>query len=427
MSRLRAMARRRAVTVLLAALMGAWAAFPVLREGLTPPDSLVYAAKDCDVVMLKRGLDETPRLRDTLRWWTGNWIGCNPFWRPLSSYAFWLMHRTLGWEHHDRFGVITGLSHIAVSVLLLLLAMELTGRPLLALLAVGLCNVGPLPSPAAHWLHSPGIGGVQHWVYIPDIWLAMCVLPALLLAWRGRIWWAVLLAAVAAMFKETGFVAFPLVALFYWWRRRRLHPAFWALGLIAALFATVKLVYVGPGWVLGSNLSIWVRMFRFVAPEPLNCITAGFAPWVTVSVGLALTLIFRRSRWTRTLALPVAIVLAAAVYQLANRPEPALGGAVALVGVLEPSFLMGTTIGVALWLVLAWAGLRGAERSLIALLALGYLALGLPATIAPQTGARSLYTALLLSGSIKALCLWSLPAAFARPPAAPGPPSDEPA
>jgi len=408
--RLRHLVKRKWVLYLLAVAVGVWGARPMLVEGLSPPDASTFP--DCDVPMLKRGADQAPRLRDTHVWWHGNWICLNPFWRPLSSYGFWIMFRTLGFEHHDRFQVVAALGHVAVTVLLLAFTLELTRRRYLALLAVLLHNVRRLPWPVSLWMASVGIGALDHWKSVPDVWLALWVLPALMMAWRGSGWWATVFAALAAMTKETGFVAFPLVAVFYWWRWRRLHRFMWALGGIALVLTAVKLIFVGPGWVLGSNRSMWLRIARFVGPEPINIFTTGFAPWALIGVAIAMTVVLRRRRWLRALAVPVAVVLGAALFQILNRPEHALGGAVALAALLEPRFLLGSTMNVATWLVLAWAGLGGRDRSLIVLLALGFLALGLPATFAPQTGMRSFYTAWLLSTTVKALCLWSLPAAF---------------
>ena len=304
MRRLLATARHRAVLVALAGLMGVWGGWHLFLSGLTPPDSSVWGRKNGDVVMFRRGLDQTPRLRDTLRWFTGNWIGCNPFWRPASSYGVWTMARTLGWEHHDRYEIVTALCYVGACVALLLFALELTGRPWLALVTVALYTIGQM-WPLNRWLESPGAAGIGGWVYIPDIWLALCVLPALMFAWRGRVWWAVALALLAAMVKETGFVALVLVPLFYWWRQRRLHRAFWALAGVGAVMAAVKLLFVGPGWVLGSNLSLWRRVLMFVAPEPLVAIITGYLPWVIIGAGVAVTVILRRSRPVRLLAIPL--------------------------------------------------------------------------------------------------------------------------
>jgi hypothetical protein len=405
--------RRRVVLFALAMLTAVWAARWPLREALTPPDASRYWQRDCDVVMLKKGIDASPRLRDTAKWWTGDWIVCTGYWRPLSSYAFWLMCKAFGWQCHDRFHLVTGLSHLGACALLFLLVEAVSGRPVLALLALVLLNVGiPLPYLDA-MVASPGIGEAARWVCIPDVWLAMCMIPALLMAWRGRVGWAIVLASMAAMCKETGFMAYPLVILFYWWRWRRLHRAFWALAAVAATLATVKLIGVGPGWILGSNRSLWLRMFRWLAGYPLNVLASNHAPWGIVGVGIAVAAVGWRSRWTRYGAIPAAVLLASVVYWFcAGGAEAGMTGAVVLTGVLEWQLVATTGVHVALWLICAYAGLKGPDRALIVLLVLGYLAVVLPGTIAPQAGRRSFYMAWMLSSAVKALCVWSLPVAF---------------
>ncbi len=405
--------RRRSVLFSLAMLAAIWGARWAFRDGLTPPDRSLSAQEDCDVVMLKKGIDASPRLRDTGKWWTGYWIGCNPFWRPLSSYGFWLMWKVFGWEHHDRFVLVTAVCHVAACALLFLLVEGITGRSALALLSLVLLNVRIPLRYLSLLTSSPGLGGVSRWVYIPDVWLAMCVIPALLMAWRGRLWWAIVLASMAAMFKETGFMAFPLVILFYWWRWRRLHKAFWALAGVAALLATAKLVGVGPGWILGSNKYLWVRMFRFAAGRLVNTLTTPHFPWGIAGIGIAVSLIGWRNRWTRYGAIPAAILVASLwVWWHAQGFGDQISLGVAFTAVMHWPYILGTGLACAVWLACAYAGVRGADRSLIILLVLGHLLVGLPATVAPQAGARSFYTASMLASAVSALCVWSLPALF---------------
>lgn len=415
MATLRRLLGNRAILVGIAlaiGVIGAWSAF---ESGLTPPEP----DRDLDVMALERGLDKYQNFEDTYSWFTGYWIGLNPFWRPLSSYAFWTLHKTLGWEDHDRYEIVRAVCHVIVTGMLFWFMMVLTGRPLLALLTVTMQNFA-LPLPVLDKLYAArGISMVARWISLPDIWLAMVTLPALWLAWRGKLWWSVPLVAAAAMLKESGFVVFPLVMLFYWWRQRRLHPAFIALIVIAAVFATLKLVYVGPGWILGSNLSIWTRMARFAFPRPLTYLLTGAAPWTVFAIGVAIAIIVAcgRSRWW-WLALGIVagsfVAALIAYHYTIGTPGGDPGFEIALAGVLEKR-LYTTVPQVTVWLIAAWAGLRGPDRRMIVLLTITHLAMGLPATIAPQTGTRSLYLAALFSSSISAICAWSLPLVFGRP------------
>ena len=53
-------------------------------------------AIDIDTMLIHGGVVAAPSLRDTLRWWHGTWAGQVPFFRPLSSYAFWLDWKLFG-------------------------------------------------------------------------------------------------------------------------------------------------------------------------------------------------------------------------------------------------------------------------------------------------------------------------------------------
>ncbi len=419
MNILKTVAGSRALLLTIALVMGIVGAWPAFKTGLTPPDVRTERPGEFDVDMLKKGLDRTPHFTDTFRWFAGDWIGCNPFWRPGSSYVFWGLYRLLGWEHHDRYEVVRGICHVIVTGMLFWFMMVVTGRPLLALVAVAVQNVH-LPIPLAERFYTPvGVNSVERWISMPDQWLAMVTLPALWLAWRGAIWWAVPLTAAAAMLKETGFVVFPLVMLFYWWRHRRLHPAFLALIGIAAVFATLKLAFVGPGWILGSNRAMWYRMARFAIPRPINYIMIGSAPWSVAGIALGAGVILgigprRRPR----IALGVLVAGFAAslvIYHfMIGAPGGTPGFEFALAGVIERRLRINTPV-IAVWIIAAWAGLKGPDRWLVVLMAIAHLVLGLPAKIAPQTGTRSLYTARLFSAAITALCIWSLPLLMGRP------------
>lgn len=408
----------RVILLALALLIGVIGARSAFESAARPS----YAEDDWDICALDRGLTRYDSLDSTFSWFTGEWIGLNPFWRPLSSYIFWTLNKVVGWdvfEQHARYEILRGLCHVAVTGMLFWLMMVLTGRPLLALLAVFMQNV-QIPVPGVNYVCiAPGVSPVARWISMPDLWLAMATLPALWLAWEGRVWWSVPLAAVAAMLKETGFLVFPLVMLFYWWHHRRLHPAFLALIATGALFTTLKLVYVGPGWVLGSNRSMWVRMARFAFPIPVTRMITGGLPWAITGAGVGAAVIVAAGRKSRPrLALgilAVAFVMSVLGYRYT------IGGPggmpqldVAFAGVIE-SRLFTEGGYVAVWIMAAWAGLRGPDRGKIVLLAIAHLALGFPATVAPQTGRRSLYTAMLFSSCVSAVCAWSLPVIVGRP------------
>ncbi len=51
---------------------------------------------DLDVMLIRGGLTKAPTFRETLSWWSGTWVGQVPFYRPLTSYLFWIEWKLFG-------------------------------------------------------------------------------------------------------------------------------------------------------------------------------------------------------------------------------------------------------------------------------------------------------------------------------------------
>ena len=80
-------------------LLNNWNSLPTHSWTLTPgtrPGMRMPPAIDIDTMLIHGGVVAAPSLRDTLRWWHGTWAGQVPFFRPLSSYAFWLDWKLFG-------------------------------------------------------------------------------------------------------------------------------------------------------------------------------------------------------------------------------------------------------------------------------------------------------------------------------------------
>lgn len=402
---------RRAVLIVLVLLAGVWGARETIPSQLGPTPGFDWQ-KHCDVAALWRGLREIDGPAGTLKWWVGPWVLGTPYWRPLTSYGFLAMVEVFGWPNFGWFDVVTVACHVVVALLLFLFAEEVSGSALVGLGAVAVNNA------LSPWFTdpivvSPGIHPVDWWMSIPDIWLAMAVLPALMLAWRGRLWWALFLTAMAAMVKETGFLAFPAAMALYWWRHRRWHHAMLGLLLVGGLLAVVKMFFVGPGSIIGSNLAIWHRMFRFVGARPGALLIAATSPYAVLGIGVGAAIITRR-RTALSLAFLTGGLLAFGLTFWGTRTLPGdvrPGLDVIIAGLMLPD-MVDVVLGMALWIVLAWAGLTGPWRSTIVAMVVSWLLLGLPGTIAPQAGQRSFYTAWLLSATLTSLCLASLPQMF---------------
>ena len=91
------------------------------------PGHQKYMERACDIDtrLIHDEFLKTPTLKETLRWWTGTWVGSVPFYRPLTSYVFWAQWRLWGDDHESRYNVVAGLLHIAAVLCLVRLAYRL--------------------------------------------------------------------------------------------------------------------------------------------------------------------------------------------------------------------------------------------------------------------------------------------------------------
>jgi len=404
--------RRRAYLFALAMAMAAWGGRNALWTALgvgreLPP----LGQEDGDETLIRQGLESAGGIRGTAQWWTGQWVQRLPYWRPLSSYGFWAMWKVFGWDHQRWWVLVHFVFHLGACALLFLLVEAMTGDPRVAALSV-VAFTPPLGAHVlGHFFAQPAFLTVGEWKDCPDQWLAVCALGALLAAWRGRMTPAILLAALAAMFKETGFMVFPLVGAFYWYRHRRVPPSFLPLAGVAVALVAIKLHATGAGYVLGSNHSLWLRVARFSAGRPLNLLTGPQAGIGLLAIGAAIAVICRNRPWVRYGALVGAVLVAIAVqrYMTAWGTGRVPGYDVAMAQVLEPRFLSRVALPIMIWIVVAAAGMIGPWRGPALLFVLGHWLMGLPSTFAPQVGPHAYYTAWLLSSGATALCLWSLP------------------
>lgn len=144
-------------------------------------------------------------------------IGGSGSWRPLTVYAFWL---DAGLPDAGRHAVNLGLHMALVAVAHAWLRCRLSASA--ACLAACFFAVHASHVATAGWIAGR-----------PDLLMALCAAGALL-AWERQRWLvAALLAAVAILFKETGVVVLPLLAVIRF--DRRLLAAAAAAGLAFAL------------------------------------------------------------------------------------------------------------------------------------------------------------------------------------------------
>lgn len=245
---------------------GVWYNFRY-RYGLRPS----WVSDDLDTSLIHHGLLQTPHFVDTLRWWVGAWVGEVPFYRPLTSFVFWLEWRLFG----DREGLYilpTFAAHALATVLAAALAYRLAER-------------WKIPWPAlAAILTSAGFTGLLRdyrldiavsvaglWKNQPDAFAASCCFLSLAAYLRAQTTdtWRVGQAAAwylaACCFKE---IAIPLPAICValellgpregGWRRPVARTVTVA-GCGLLFLAVRQWALGGTGYVYGSNDSWWQR------------------------------------------------------------------------------------------------------------------------------------------------------------------------
>jgi hypothetical protein len=123
---------------------------------------------DVDTHLIHGGFLLAPTWKDTLRWWTGTWVGQVPFYRPLTSYVFYTQWRLWG-DYEFRY--------LLVAVLLHLIAVAAYAAASLALLRHFRLPVPAFGALAAGMIFLLGLG------IIPD---QPSVVSAVFSAWKNQ-------------------------------------------------------------------------------------------------------------------------------------------------------------------------------------------------------------------------------------------------
>jgi hypothetical protein len=210
------------------------------------------------------GLARIHSFADTGRWWTGTWhVDHAPFWRPLTSYVSWFMY--LAWPKDDLFHreLVTLAFHLCFLVVATATLWRLTGKRWLVLTTMWLfagmrfAGMGSTPDPVSRVVIYPKC-------YHEPL-VSMFILLAVLMIVNGR-WIAGLACAIiSVLFKETGFMAWPVVILALAWEHR------------STVFRSDGLRYVTAGitryWVA---ISCWGLTFVALALFHYHAVGIGF-------------------------------------------------------------------------------------------------------------------------------------------------------
>ncbi len=314
--------RRYLLVVLVAGAIALWRAGPATVSTLTaPPSSASWHGSDLDTGLIMRGLSRAPHWQDTFRWFVGPWAGEVPFYRPLTSYVFWVEWKLFGED--ERLYALPALAfHVLATALFAVLIRALAVRhglppELTACLGAALFTGGLLPEFRLGVLSVP-----MYWKNQPDALAAACIFLALLAylraAEQGR---ALPTAALVWFVLGCGFkesvVTAPLLApaLEYEVARGR-FSGHWLARILAwfaalACFLVVRqLALGGVGYTYGSN-DAWLSRGFVHLLGPFSPLLIG--GWASISAALwarAVVECARRGRLTRSrLAVGIGAVL----------------------------------------------------------------------------------------------------------------------
>ncbi|MGI5818878.1 MAG: hypothetical protein ACOX9R_12365 [Armatimonadota bacterium] len=209
-------------TFLIGACVAAVIGLGATAWGVFSPTVLEHYSASPDSVAITEWAERAER-DEMVRWLHGQWIqACSPpYYRPLSSYLFFLEYRLFGWNFQGHV-IVSWLAHAAICVCVYLLALRLIpGRfPLaMALLAVALFNLRLGPE-GPDWEATPVAAAVVAWwpsqtdqmSLLPSL-LALLALDRWLMGGRRRnLAAAVGLWLAALLFKEMA-ITLPVVAM----------------------------------------------------------------------------------------------------------------------------------------------------------------------------------------------------------------------
>jgi len=341
-----------AITIALAITAHAVFSPAVLAHYAESPDSMGIAGWAADAT--------APIIAS---WFTGVWIQADsPYYRPLSSVAFWLQYKAFGYNFQGHV-FVSWLIHAWICALIYLLALRLlpgTGRQrvISGLMAVLLFNVRLTPL-GPHWPTAPiGYAVVAWWPAQTDQWSLAFSLAALLAldGWLQRdrpsgLWQASVLWVTAVLFKEMAVIVPAIAAVLITYRKglaglqlyqstedgsRRLAPGpVWTValpGLVAvAAFLALRTQLVRGAWGPEQREPgyLIVKLARYVAGRPITYVIAHWGElWFPVA---AVFLVAILVVWVRMRSRPSAVWLVLAMILGAGLIAQVLGGNFALI------------------------------------------------------------------------------------------------
>lgn len=358
---------------------------------------------------LNRGLSRVHNFRDTARWWTGTWCGEVPFWRPLTSYVFWVMKLVWRPEYMlPREFVLIAL-HLCFIGLSALLLWRLTHRKWLVVLAVWLFSgIRPYPMTSFFGICGAVVDVLSDPKNIVDPLAGIPMIASLLLLVSGRWKAALIAAAVSVGFKETGFVTWPLALITLAWmhrdkvlacggigyavrcaRKNLLPVAAWLFML--GVLAVIHLAAVGLGYNCGTNGAWqWRAMAYFGGPIGAQLAIRDFGPPI---VALLLFVYLMVSRGLSLLPRFFGALAALAIGIIIDSHIQRISWDVSAVRLMVYSPDLKSIIVGVVWLMVAWEARR--DWRIVVLSAAACFVAAAPSWMAAQVQEHARYLASL--------------------------------
>lgn len=260
------------LAALVGALAAAWLSIPApayWRHVADSPPS--WTTGEIDTGLIHGGLVAAPGFQETLRWWTGPWVGQVPFYRPLTSYLFWFEWKAFG-DTEYLYLIPAIVAHVLACALFGILAFRLAERYRVdAPVTAGVVGALGFSGVFASQRLVVDLAVANAWKNQPDAWAAICSTAALLFCLRARqrTRWDLPIAVgfylAACGFKEIA-LPLPLVCIALEMdsiRDRGARPALMRLVPMfgaAGVFVALRFLAIGGlGYTYGSNRAWFMR------------------------------------------------------------------------------------------------------------------------------------------------------------------------
>jgi hypothetical protein len=190
-------------------------------SGANPQEDIVNLQRtEVDYHQLYPALESKHTFGETFNWWrepwrADEWVGA--YWRPLSMQVWWIESHVFGEDRSFQWMRVSLFLAALFDVLLCVFLWRLSRRRLFAIIGLAIFAL-----PGA-WLHmisplskEPRISNadlllLQGWKDQPDLFANCLIIGAMIFALRRRYGWALVCAALAPCFKESGLMVFPLL------------------------------------------------------------------------------------------------------------------------------------------------------------------------------------------------------------------------